>query len=432
MASQVVRYGLTVATWAIIARLLGPKVLGEVQVAYLLPTWVLLWTNFGLPVANIYFLGRQIYPLSRMLGNVLLRWVIESCAVVPVLLLARGLVLRFVPVSTEIYAVIVCWIPLQILNSYLISILTAQMRFYEQFWINLVQGVAVIVSVMAAVGLGFGAIGAVAGLVAATCITVLVELWLLRHGFVSNQLRPPSRLVRDCLRFGLRGYFANLAQFVTYRLDSFIVGYLLGMAALGLYAAAYTAAEMLFYLPSCLATVVFPATAASSIVEANSRTARLSRLTFAVILLGAVASAAVAPSLFPRVLGAKFAYSVVLFWVLLPGTVMLASTKILTADLLGRGFPQHASRGSLGGMVAIVVLDIWLIPRYGLMAAALSSSIVYACQAMYWIRSLQKISGIKTSALLFVTRDDLRAVTSLVSIQTRSIRLRVRSFFATT
>ena len=44
--------------------------------------------------------------------------------------------------STEIYAAIISWIPLQILNSHLISILTAQMRFYEQFWINLVQGVA--------------------------------------------------------------------------------------------------------------------------------------------------------------------------------------------------------------------------------------------------------------------------------------------------
>src|SRR5690348_9857088 len=80
MVSQVVRYGMTLATWAVIARLLGPKSLGEIQIAYLLSGTVLLLTNFGLPLANIYFLGKQAYSISHILGNVLLRWFIEVCA----------------------------------------------------------------------------------------------------------------------------------------------------------------------------------------------------------------------------------------------------------------------------------------------------------------------------------------------------------------
>jgi O-antigen/teichoic acid export membrane protein len=428
-ASQLVRYALTVVTWAVIARLLGPKALGEIQFAYLVPGLVLLLTNFGLPLANIYFLGRQAYPLSRMLGNVLLRWLIETCVVVPLLFLARGQILTYVPVSTQIYAAIICWIPLQTLNSYLMSILTAQMRFYEQFWINLVQGAAVIIAVLVAVGpLGLGTVGAVAGLVAATCIVLLAEMWFLRHGLVLHQLRPPARLIRNCLRFGLRGYFANLAQFVTYRFDSFIVSYLLGVTALGLYAAAYTAAEMLLYFPTCLATVMFPATAASSIADANWRTARVSRLTFAFALLGSIAGAAVAPWLFRALLGPRFTYSVVLFWALLPGIIMLAGAKIITADLLGRGFPQLSSRGSLGGMVAIGLLDVWLIPEWGLIAAALISSLVYGCQAVYWIRCLKRVTGMKTSELLVMTRDDLSVLTTVLSTRTNPLRLRLRSF----
>ncbi len=428
-ASQLVRYGLIVATWALIARLLGPKALGEIQFAYLLPGLVLALTNFGLPLANIYFLGRRAYPLSRILGNVLLRWLIETCAVVPLLLLARGLILKYVPVSTEIYAAVICWTPLQTLNSYLISILTAQMRFYEQFWINLVQGGAVIIAVLVAVGpLGLGTVGAVSGLVAATCLVLLAELWFLRHGLVLHQLRPPVTLIRNCLRFGLRGYFANLAQLVTYRFDSFIVSHLLGVSALGLYAAAYTAAEMLLYFPTCLATVMFPATAASSIADANWRTARVSRLTFAFALLESIAGAAVVPWLLPAILGPRFTYSVVLFWALLPGIIMLAGAKIIVADLLGRGFPQLSSRGSLGGMVAIAILDVWLIPEYGLMAAALISSLVYGCQAVYWVRCLKRVTGMKASELLVMTRDDLRAVTTVVSVRTRPLGLRLRSF----
>ncbi|MCU1307534.1 MAG: Membrane protein involved in the export of O-antigen and teichoic acid [Acidobacteriaceae bacterium] len=432
VTSQVVRYGLTLATWAIIARSLGPRVLGEVQIAYILPGWVLLATNFGLPLANIYFLGRQAYPLSQILGNVLLRWVIESCAVVPLLLFGRALVLKYVPLSPEVYAVVVCWIPLQILNSYLTSILTAQMRFYAQFWINVVQGVSVMIAVLAAAGpLRLGALGAVRGLVAATGVAVLFEIWFLRDGLAKQGMRPPSKLIRECLRFGSRGYFANLAQFVTYRFDTFIVSYFLGMTALGIYAAAYTAVELLAYLPNCLATIIFPATAASSIMEANWRTALVSRLTFAFVFVGSILGAAAAPWLYPAILGSQFTYSVVLFWVLLPGMAMLAGAKIITADFLGRGFPQYASRGSLAGMVAIAVLDIWLIPKYGLMAAALSSSFVYGCQAVYYVRCLEQVTGMETSELLVATRDDLRTVMNLLTGRTRPLSLRLRSLFAT-
>jgi O-antigen/teichoic acid export membrane protein len=330
-------------------------------------------------------------------------------------------------VSTEIYAAIICWIPLQTLNSYLISILTAQMRFYEQFWINLVQGAAVIIAVLVAVGpLGLGTVGAVAGLVAATSITLLAELWFLRHGLVLHQLRPPGSLIRNCLRFGLRGYFANLAQFLTYRFDSFIVSYFLGVTALGLYAAASTAAEMLLYFPTCLSTIMFPATAASNIADANWRTARVSRLTFAFALVESIAGAAVAPWLFRAILGSRFTYSVVLFWALLPGIVMLAGAKIITADLLGRGFPQLSSRGSLGGMVAIAILDVWLIPEGGLIAAALISSFVYGCQAVYWVTRLKRVTGMKIGELLVMTRDDLNLLTTVLSARTSPLYLRLR------
>ena len=59
-------------------------------------------------------------------------------------------------------------------------------------------------------------------------------------------------------------------------------------------------------------------------------------------------------------------------------------------------------------MLAIAVLDVWLIPRYGLIAAALTSSVVYGCQAAYWVRCLTRVSGMKTSDLLLVTPEDLR------------------------
>jgi len=63
------------------------------------------------------------------------------------------------------------------------------------------------------------------------------------------------------------------------------------------------------------------------------------------------------------------------------------------------------------------------------MAAALISSIVYGCQAVYWVTCLKRVSGMKTSELLVMTRDDLRVVKSVFSVRTSPLGLRLRSSF---
>src|SRR5690348_3797307 len=204
VASQVVKYCLVTATWAIIARLLGPKAVGEIQIAYVLSGLVLLLSNFGLPLANIYFVGKRTYPPPQIVGNIILRWLTETCVVIPLLLLMHGFVVEYIPVSRWVYRAIVCWIPLQSLNSYLMSVLTAEMRFCEQFWINVLQGMTVIVLVAFTIGpLGLGTVGAMSALIAATSIVLLLQLWFLRNHVVVYQLKPPVELIRKCLSFGL-------------------------------------------------------------------------------------------------------------------------------------------------------------------------------------------------------------------------------------
>jgi O-antigen/teichoic acid export membrane protein len=320
------------------------------------------------------------------------------------------------------YYVIVLWIPLQILNSYLTSILTAQMRFAEQFWINLVQGSSVILFVFLVVStLNSTVTGAIVALVAATVVTDVLQLWFVRYGIQRYEMWPSFQLMRCCLSFGLRGYFANLAQFVTYRFDSFIVGSMLGMSALGVYAGAYTASEILFYIPNCIATVVFPATAGSSTEAANWRTAAVCRMTFTFAFIAGLVGATTAHWLYPAILGDKFSYSTVLFWALLPGTVMLSGTKVMTADMLGRGFPQYASRGSIGAMILVAILDLCFIPRLGLIAAAIISSLVYGLQTAYYVSCFLRVTGLRLATLVLVTGDDLRILKGLVFAYTKPL-----------
>src|SRR6516225_2579239 len=67
--SQVLRNGLTALAWAVIARASGPKVLGEIQIAYLFANAAIIFCNLGLPIAIIFFTGQKRYPLPMIVGN---------------------------------------------------------------------------------------------------------------------------------------------------------------------------------------------------------------------------------------------------------------------------------------------------------------------------------------------------------------------------
>ena len=63
--------------------------------------------------------------------------------------------------------------------------------------------------------------------------------------------------------------------------------------------------------------------------------------------------------------------------VLLPGVVLLGSCKVLANDIGGRGFPHYNSINSGLSFVATVIFDLLLIPKMGVVGAALASTLSY-------------------------------------------------------
>jgi O-antigen/teichoic acid export membrane protein len=405
--SQVSRNGLTALAWAVIARASGPKVLGEIQVTYLFANAAIIFCNLGLPIAIIYFAGQKRYPLPMIVGNAVTWGIAASSGTIGLLWLGRSVFARLLPISPTLYLTGIGWILPLLLFNYLNSVLLGEKRFGELVWISLIQGSANLIAVsVASFSLGFNAKGLVLVLMLATAFGVVLQLWFLRGDWKYAQLFPSLALIRDSLSLGLKGYFANMAQFMTYRFDSFIVGYISGSGPLGLYAVAYTIAEMLWYVPQIMATVLLPTTASSKSDEANWRTAYVCRLALLIGLLSGAGCFVAAPWLIPAFLGTKFSYSVLLLWLLLPGTMAFVYAKILSADLTGRGHPEYASWGALFSLIATLALDVLLIPRFGVIAAAAISSFVYAAQAAYLIGCFRRTTRVSMGSILIPRRAD--------------------------
>jgi O-antigen/teichoic acid export membrane protein len=225
--------------------------------------------------------------------------------------------------------------------------------------------------------LKLGLFGALLAPLASGALSLVVFGILLRRK--GGVLRPRWNysVARSTLSFGLRAHIGNVLQFFNYRLDMFILNCFLGPANVGIYVVSVKLAELLWYLPNAVSFVIFPKAAASSPEEMNVFTPRVFRTTLGLTALGAVGLAFVGRPVINFVFSSAFIGAYVPMLTLLPGVILLGGAKVLTNEIAGRGYPHYNSINAGLALVLTVVFDLLLIPRHGVIGAALASSIAY-------------------------------------------------------
>ncbi len=184
-------------------------------------------------------------------------------------------------------------------------------------------------------------------------------------------------VIKPFLSFGLRGYVANILQFFNYRLDVFIVNFFLGPAAVGIYAVSYGIAELIWNFPNAINFVLFPRIASEKGQNKNSLTVQILILSVILTSIGALILALIGQFLISFLYGNAFQEAYYPLLALLPGVILLGAAKVLTAEILGRGYPQYNSLISGLGLAVTIAGDLIMIPRFGVMGAAVSSSLSY-------------------------------------------------------
>jgi len=208
-----------------------------------------------------------------------------------------------------------------------------------------------------------------------TAISAWSRLW--RRGYFDGAGRPSFQLAARVSRYGLRAEAGSVMQTLNARLDFVLVAGLIGPKAVGLYAIASRYAELLRLPALSLNYVLFPAFARAGTVQARSETSRsLARLWWTPVA-AALPMALLAPYVVPLVYGEEFRGSSGPALVLLVGMSGVVINGIITAYLSGIGRPGLGSIATGAGLVITVLLDLLLIPRFGVMGAAAASTATY-------------------------------------------------------
>ncbi len=226
---------------------------------------------------------------------------------------------------------------------------------------------------------------------------------------------------REVLAYSLPSYLANVVQFLNYRLDIFFVSFFVGIAGVGLYTLAVGIAQLLWLVSGAASQVLLPNVAASTDRgAAQQRTARISRLSLWLSMVLAVGVLLVGDALLPLVFGVAFRESAqALLW-LLPGVVVFSVANVIGSYLAGIGKPHLNLAVALVGLVATIALDFALIPWWGIVGAAVASSVSYLVTTAAIVALFVRETRLPAVSTLLLTGDDL---TLIVATMRRMVRV---------
>jgi len=278
------------------------------------------------------------------------------------------------------------------------------LRNADQMAISLVTLAATWVSLVVFQSGLLGLLAAIAGARLATLL-VFGALTLRRSGI---DLALDPRELRESLRFGTKGHLQTLLTRLHERADVMLMAALrVDPAQIAVYAIAVGVIDRLQVVPDSISSALLPKLATLSPVEMGPYTARVTRHLVFWVALSGIALAAVAPFGVPLLFGPKYAASVLPLFVLLPATAMLAVRTVVSSYFVAVGKPGFNAKVQALALAVNVALNLWVIPRFGIVGAAFASLVSYAVEAIATVAAFRGATRCGVGETLVANRKDL-------------------------
>jgi O-antigen/teichoic acid export membrane protein len=402
---------LSFALNVIIARWLGPAGKGAYDLFLATGTLLVTVVGFSLTSGIVYVAAFDGARLTSML-----RWLSAILAVQAVLAWGAfegvrwlGALPRFLSPDIGDGAILlaVAYVLLTLSASYWRSVLVGRQ---DIVWANRLVLLGRVIEVVIAVGL---VLGVRQDALQAPAVRMLI-LAMLAGAVVSNlfliirvRLRLPTVQgstagIGEVVRFSAPCFLGNLAQFLVYRLDIFLVGFFLGQQAVGLYALATSLAQLIWLPAQAAATVLLPNVASQQdATERNSDvTARITRITLLACLVMALGLGVGVIVGVPIVYGDAYRPAIAPLLLLLPGVVVIGAAFVTSSFIAAVGRPGINMRISLVCLALTIVLDLVLIPWLGIKGAAVAGTIAYVTSGVLTFWAFSRLTGVPLRATI--------------------------------
>lgn len=408
MGTKLAMIALRLARNVLLARILGPSERGLFALLSTLPDLISAATSGGLNSAVGYQAAKH-----RDMGLLLTQVLIYGCLLAGLLTVVCVVLVRQFGAELEITLQlgVLAWllllaVPMTVLKSGLLTLHNASGGVGAFNALRLSESLA---PLLLFVGLYWmwqehALEAALISWLGGIALVLVLGLWWLRRQH-PLQLRWDRSGQRELLSYSAKSHPDLLFQQLILRSDYLFIGAILGSTALGHYAMASAAAELLLIIPEAVTTPLM-----KRLLQQDAGMDKITplalRLTATVMLGACLGMALIGQWLIVTLFGAEYQPAYPALLALLPGLLGLCHASILRLDLLGKNRPGTVSLMMGAGAALNLVLNLVLIPTWGIVGAAMASSIAYLTVTVAMLVLYCRLSGVALGQTLIVLPSD--------------------------
>jgi len=391
---------------------MGQAVKGEIAILFLVADLIRMVTYMGVEVALVYYLRKGTFDydaITRNLNSALpILHIFWTALLLPLSYWLHGMGIfgniRFVFIAS-------CFViaPLLGLYNLQIAILNGAGEIRKGNRVSLFMVAAYLICLMAALYTEFSETWEV---IAAYCCALFASFLM---GVAINWNKSRSRrgfefrtdVVIDLASWGIKSQIGALLRRASYRLGLFLTNLFVSLFAAGVYSVALNWSDLLTIIPLTLYYVLFPHASGREREQSINLINRVSRLS--VILLAAtVVFVCICFPIAERIIyNPDYSDAILPLFILIPGAAAVGTFNILMGGTDALGKPIFGTYASIASLLSTVFLNIILIPRFGIIGAAVSTSLTGLVMFGVISTAYRRISGSSWNEILIPRKADI-------------------------
>lgn len=369
---------LSLITSVLIARMLGPEGRGIFAVAFSILAIGVQFGNLGLHTSNTYLVAKDSKSLPQLLANSL----VISIGLGGSLAILTWLIFYFwpnlAPINGLVLTLALGFIPFNLASLFLRNLLLGLQDikafnkvelFSKILTVLLLSLVYFLKSVTVEIVFAVGMLG-----ILTSCVWAF---WSLRKHF-THILQPSILVFKESIGYGLKTYLACFFAFLVLRADLLMINYMLDVGQAGYYSVSTSLADLLYLLPTAISTILFPKLASmGSEKDKWAMTQKVMRISGLILLPIILTAILLAHPIIVFFFGQSFEPAIDPFIILCIAMYFYGVNNIVGIYLASIGMPWFAVYVWIIASILNIVINLYLIPAYGISGAAFSSLICY-------------------------------------------------------
>jgi O-antigen/teichoic acid export membrane protein len=398
----------------IVARLLGPTMLGVVTIIMLIPNYSDKFGRLGLGHAATYMISSGNLSVRNVGDTLFLLSIVFGLVPLFVLPLYYHAFVEHLlsgySVPVYILIILLASLPASFITNYFENILIS---YHDSASINRIRIISTVVgcitTIMLLLTTNIGYIAVLVGVIGANWIAASVTIiYYMGHGNgFPRAMMPDFGVLKKLWSYGKLLYLSIIINYFHFYLDILLISLFLPSAEVAYYKLGVGLLERIWLVPKSLSTLLFPAVASTSGSAGEYLAARVCRNTVSILLMCISILMIFADPLITLLYGVDFLPAVLPMRILGLGIVFMGISRILFTYFNGKGRTEINVYAPLLSMILNFVLNIILIPRYGIAGAAFASLISYILMAMVLLVLFVHMSQVSLRNTLVINKSDL-------------------------